>query len=405
MSATERTWKLMAPDWSLLDTIWRHPLPFVLWPGGSQPLLAHWMDEAVRQGIEQVEIFVADRPAEVRQWLEGGAYWSRTVKVTPVAQEADVPGQETVRRVDHLPGDPPLAAGPTDAPARLPHWFEMQKHWLKHRLDEMPSVDARHSSGGWTGPGAIVAPSAELVPPFWIGADARVGAGCRIGPNAFVGRHAIIDTNVEVEEAYVAADTYVGKFTRIARAVASGKVLVDIARGVRVELEEQFILSSVQARKSRPGLEERLAALLCSVLLAPMASLLNGKHWTEQRVVACESESIQLRTGPRGPLWLRRWPWFRHIAKGHLRWIGALPRGEQEFEQMPPELATQVRAARAGMFSLADLHGCAGVCDAEEWLHAGYQVQGVDPDLPQRLRRNLWKIAWSHPTEAGGDTP
>jgi tetrahydrodipicolinate N-succinyltransferase len=407
MSAAEKIWKLAAPDWSSLDTIWRNPLPFVLWPVGNQPLLAHWMDEAVRQGIAHVEIFVADRPAEVRQWLEDGVYWSRKVKVTPVANEEGMPPAQNCQRLDRLPSERDVVTPPADAAALLKHWFSMQTHWLKHRLDELPSLDARHVSGGWTGPGAVVASSARLIAPFWIGADARIGPGCRIGPNAFIGRHAIVDANVEVEEAYIAEGTYVGKFTRVSQAIASGKVLVDIRRGVRLELQEHFILSTVRAHGSRPGFVGRLGALLCSVLLAPLALLRNAGpgDWSEQRVTACAGDTIELRTGRRGPLWMRRWPWFRHIAAGRLRWIGALPRGESDFERMPKELAAQVRSARAGMFSLADLNHCSGVADADEWLHATYQVQGVDPGIPRRMRRNLWKIAWSRPVGADGGTP
>jgi hypothetical protein len=403
MAGVEKNWNLLAPDWSSLDTIWRQPLPFVLWPVGNQPLLAHWMDEAVRQGIAQIEIFVADRPAEVRRWLEGGAYWSRQVRVTPVAGEKDMPAGAASHRLDRLPGETSPVTEPADATALLTYWFEMQKHWLKYRLDALLSIDAPHADGGWTGPGAMVAASAQLLAPFWIGAHARVGEGCRIGPNAFIGRHAIIDANVEVEEAFVASDTYVGKFTRIAHAIASGQVLVDMSRGVRLELAEQFILSPVRGRRSRPGLAERLAALLCSVVLAPLALLRNAgaSDWSEEHVTACEQETIELRTGRRGPLWMRRWPWFRQIASGHLRWIGALPRGESDFERMPAELAAQVRTARAGMFSLADLYRCSGVGDPEEWIHASYQVQGVDDALPRRLWRNLWKIAWSQPVGSG----
>src|SRR5438094_7559629 len=88
---SEKIWKLVAPDYGALDTVWKNPKPFVLWPVGPQPLLAHWMDEAVRLGVERVEIYVADRPAEVRGWLEGGAYWSRVATVMPIAKELDAP--------------------------------------------------------------------------------------------------------------------------------------------------------------------------------------------------------------------------------------------------------------------------------------------------------------------------
>ena len=79
-------WRLAAPDWAGLDSIWRNPDPFILWYVGNQTLLCHWMDEAVRNGVEEVEVYVADRPAEVRAWLDEGTFWSRRIKVIPIGR-------------------------------------------------------------------------------------------------------------------------------------------------------------------------------------------------------------------------------------------------------------------------------------------------------------------------------
>ena len=119
----QTTWKLLAPDWSALDTVWKNPLPFVLWPVGQQPLIAHWMDEAVRRGVETVELFVADRPAEVRAWLEGGAYWSRRLRLVPIASETDAPSDAEC--LTGLPGDESDLV-PGDGRALLQHWFALQ---------------------------------------------------------------------------------------------------------------------------------------------------------------------------------------------------------------------------------------------------------------------------------------
>ncbi len=171
--------KLAAPDFSAQDTIWRNPLPFVLWPIGPQPLLAHWMDDAVRSGFDEVEVYVADRPAAVRLALEGGVYWSRPVRVIPMASEADAPAD--AERVDGLPGGAGAKfAG--DARALLAHWFELQKKWLASREGAAEGIDELHPSGGWIGPQARVHPAAELRAPFWIGANAKIGEGCRVGP-------------------------------------------------------------------------------------------------------------------------------------------------------------------------------------------------------------------------------
>jgi len=385
--------RLAAPDWAALDSIWQNPDPFILWYIGNQTLLCHWMDEAVRRGVEEVEIYVADRPAEVRAWLDEGTFWSRRIKVIPIGREGEAPAD--AERIAVLPGEVPLAADPVDASALLQYWFELQKKWLAQRMSAPAQLDQVHASGGWVGPRAVISPAATLAPPFWIGAGARIGAQCKIGPNAFVSRGAIIDEDVEIEEAFVTHDTYVGKHTRVGRKIVTGKFLIDLQRGGRVEIGERFILAPLSNRSSRSKAGERLAALAAWLLLAPLAEALTRGHWVEREVETCDGEKVMLRTGEAGPLWARRWPWLWQIAAGRMRWIGVLPRGHEDWSQMPAELSGPVRNARAGIFSLADLHACHTAADPGEWIHASYQAQRVDPKIPRQVLRNLWKIAWS----------
>ena len=208
-----------------------------------------------------------------------------------------------------------------------------------------------------------------------------------------------MDEEVEVENAFVGAGTYVGKYTRISRAIASGRVLVDMARAVRLELSERFILSPVGAPDSRPGPGERLAALVCSALLAPAAALWNRGRWTEQRVTACENDLISLRTGRRGPLWLRRWPWLRHIAAGRLRWIGALPRQPKRISSAcrrnwPSRCAPRGR----GCFRWRTCTDAPAWRTRKNGSTPATRCRPPIPTLNRRLWKNVWKIAWSQPT-------
>ena len=386
----ETTWKLVAPDWSALDSIWKNPLPFVLWPVGNQPLLAHWMDEAVRRGAETVEIYVADRPAEVRALLEGGAYWSRRLRVVPIAGEAGAPAD--ARRVTGLPGD----AGetlPADGQQLLQHWLALQKRWLQSRGGESVTLDTQHPAGGWVGPQARIDPSAKLTAPFWIGAHAKIGPGCEIGPDAFIGDHAVLDDHVAVRNACVLARTYLGRNTELSGAVAAGGTLLDLARGCRVDIAERFILGPVAASSRKASALQRLAAFTLHALLAPVATLWCRK-WEERDVADLDGAAIRLRTGLQGPLWIRRWPWLAQIARGHLRWIGILPRQEDDWQRMPADIAAPLRASEPGVFSLADVHGCHDPADPEEWIHAVYQAQRADPNVTATVLRNFWRIAW-----------
>jgi len=378
--ASPSTWKLVAPDWSALDTVWHNRSPFVLWAVGHQPLLAHWMDEAVRRGIEVVELYVADRPAEVRAWLNEGAYWSRRVRLVAIAADERAP--EDAERIDHLPG---LEAPPfPQTPAELPgYWFELQKQWLAHRSPETVTIDHRHPSGGWVGPRTKIHPSARLTAPFWIGARAQ-----------------ILDRNVQVEEACVLPRTYLGANTRLFQSAAAGNVLLDFRRGCRAEIEEPFIMAAIVERSLRPRVISRLLALLCWLALTPIGRFCARGGCVVRRIRWQDGTTCDLATGRRGPLWLRRVSWLRHIAADRMRWIGILPRGLDELAHVPEEIARELRKAPAGMFSLADVYGCADPGDPEEWVHAVYQACPAGRDAAATVRRNLWKIAWSHQTDS-----
>ena len=234
-------WHLLAPDWEELDSVWCNSLPFVLWPVGYQPLLGHWMDAAVRAGVERVTIYVADRPNEVKTWLKNVAFWSLEVTVVTVGNDFEMP--RGFAALTGLPEDAALESPPSSGIELLHHWFALQKHWLAGRLEDVPVLDIFHQ-GGWLGPGADIHPTAELVPPFWIGNGAKVGPCCRVGPNGFVGRNAVLDSDVCVEDAWVDADTYVGRHLSLIGGFVSGNLLLDMRRGVRLELKESWLICS-----------------------------------------------------------------------------------------------------------------------------------------------------------------
>jgi hypothetical protein len=385
--------RLVAPDLGSVDTIWRNPLPFVLWPIGAEPLLAHWMDDTVRSGFDEVEVYVSDRPVAVRVALEEGVYWSLPVKVIPIASEADAPPD--AERVDRLPSAGTAARFSGNGAQLLAHWFDLQKSWLLSRDNGDFLIDRQQPDGGWVAPGARIDPTAELKAPYWIGENARIGVGCRIGPDAFIGADSILEDHVEVEGGCVLPNTCMGQRTRVHAALADGSALVDWERAARVDIHEGFIMRPVVSRMRSPSVIERMMALLFYWLLTPLAVLINRTGWSSRDLSGADSNPLRLRTGADGPLWVRRWPWLWEIARGKLRWIGILPRSEEDWNYFPKEVVHQMRTSRCGMFSLADLHGCHDPSDPEESIHAIYQALHVDPRTQRLVMKNLWKIAWS----------
>ncbi len=381
---------LRAPDWAAVDTIWRNPLPFVLWPVCGRPLLAHWLEAATRAGVARVVIVADDRPHVIRDWLERGNYWSRPIEVVPSSQR---PRGEGDRPLTGLP--PAGECGEiSDGQALLAHWFSLHGAALATRSADGLLIDREVTPGVWVGPGARIDPSARLVAPCWIGARARVGAGCQLGPGAYVGRNAIVDEQVEITQAIVCDHTYVGRFTHLSECAVQGGQLLSWRHGVAVRIAEDFIVSDLRPRASAPGWGERLVAAAGWLPACLAGWVCNRGARAERRVVAdAQGRTFPLATWARGPLILRRARWLSAVVAGRLRLVGILPRTPAEWDALPPEVRPLLEGAPAGILALSDLHGCHDPADPDEWMHASYQAGAAEQAGQKQARRAAWVIA------------
>lgn len=386
MSGTQsgqRVLRLFVPDWSELDTLRKSPLPFGLWPVGPQPLLHHWMDWAVRSQFTHVEIRTADRPAEIRENLDGGHYWSRPVTVLSAQSDASPLERETV--VTGLPGM--KGAVPESPHDLIHHWWKLNQSWLQAFPPDGPRLEAEVAERCWAGPRSRIHPSAELRGPVWLGAGVEIGPRCRIGPGVLIGRRSVIDADVEMSESLLLADGYAGSHIGLERKIADGGILLDVERGVRVDIAENFILSRPSGSEPPPGAFSRGLAALGLVLLALPALVRRGIGQRREGILLPSGDQVELVTGTQGPLIFRRWSWLWQVVTGRMHWFGTLPRTASDLEHVPEETAERIRASRVGVFSLADAHGVHDPQDENEWVHAAYQALGD----PREVRRLLMK--------------
>lgn len=363
---------LIAPDWSGFDTLWRHRHPFVLWPVGGRPLLADWMDEAVRRGCPKVIIHAVDRPAEIRAALEGGQYWSVPVEVRPVADTGCLP--DGAVRVTGLAQTNNPNWEPTSAVDLLDHYHRLHGIWLEREAAAETSIHSRHDSGAVVGPRVAIGRNVVVTPPVWIGARVTIEDNAVLGPDAYIGSDSIVGEGAVVARSIIQASSSVGDHVSIDRMVVEGGCLVDLKRGLRLDIGENFILGQTGSDARIPGLLERACALFVWLLLW-LPALLAG--------------------GNRGPLILRRHDGLAAVAAGRRRWIGLLPREEKHLANLPPETADRLRAAPVGLFSLADAHGIHSPDDPDEWIHAA--CQALDPAAAGQVRSRLWHLAFLNP--------
>ena len=390
-------WHLVAPDWAPLDTIWRSPQPFLLWPVCEKPLLSYWLDEAVRAGVESVSIEAVDRPHLVRQWLDQRDMWSRAIEVR------STPGGGEGRELFLLESLPAMVkpASVHCASDLMKHWYELQVEALRRRASGMVHLDQEYRPGIWFGPGAGAADDVVFTPPCWVGSHARIGPGCRIGPHAFIGTGVFLDEDVEVAESVVCADTYVGSHTSLKRMAAQGGLLMDFERGIGVEVVDEFVLAPLGSSPASPPWLERMLAGLVSIPMEWIARLFNrGAESRETTFQLGRSQSLNLRSYSRGPLCLRRSGWLRQVAAGKMRLVGVLPRTAEDWKSLSPDARSALEQAPVGVFALSDLYHCHSSRQPDEWMHAAFQA-GAANGVGQRMaRRSLLRIALTTPVES-----
>ncbi len=392
-----KPWILVAPDWAQLDTIWRSPLPFVLWPVCDKTLLDHWLDEAVRKGVPSVTIEAVDRPHLLRHWLDQRDLWSRSIEIK--SQPDTSAGSERIV-MDRLPGQAE-STRPDSAPGLLWRWYDLQIDALKERSSGMVHLDHELSPGVWVGPGARIDPGATLVAPCWIGSYAMVGDKCRVGPGAFIGAGAYLDEDAEVVESIVCADTYVGSHTSLRKMAAQGGLLLDLDKGLAVEVVDPFVMGPVKGASSRTSYAQRLLAWVLGPVLEVLARLLaKGRAPTVWEAQVSRSQHVSLADYPCGPLCLRRAGWFRQVAKGKMCLAGVLPRSTADWERLPAEARSALEQAPVGVFALSDLYQCHSPQQADEWTHALFQVGFADGKGRALTAKNLVRIALTVPVSA-----
>lgn len=387
-------WELIAPDWEQLDTLWKNPLPFVLWPVCGLTILAYWLDEALRCNAEGIRIHCDDRPHLVRAWIEKGDYWSKKIEVvtrTPAAEDA------RVFVMDVLPG---MATGEAvvDGVGVIERWFSLHAYALKLRENAQHVIDVEIKPGVWLGPGVVLHPDATLIPPCRIGPRARIGPGCTLGPNVYVGARSIIEEDVEAVDSIVCEDTFIGRHTSLNRIVAQGGMLINRELGVSVSIDEAFIMQDLALPSESPPLWERVAACILWLIMFLPAQLQNlGSTQLKKIVEPSTGKNLELVTLARGPLIVRRASWLLKVAAGRIRLVGVLPRSSEEWAKLEPEVRQTLQRSLPGVFALSDLYDCHDPAEPDEWVHAVYQV-GSEKKLGQRQAiRSILPLMFKRP--------
>jgi lipopolysaccharide/colanic/teichoic acid biosynthesis glycosyltransferase len=237
---------------------------------------------------------------------------------------------------------------------------------------QAPEPDVRLSRN------VMLHPSAQLIPPVYIGENCEIAAEARVGPNVFVGPGCVIDRRSAITDSVVLPGTYVGECLEL------DNVLVDrnrVARGfagspVRVEVG-CAVASLAEGALSRcaGGLLSRVVGLVLLVQVVPVLLLValflkltrrgrvlhrtgvvrlpavrRGKRWETFRLWSFCPRGGSGQAGVRH-FFLEFLPGLVNVARGDLRLVGLPPRTPEEVRLLGPDWQAFYLQGKTGILS------------------------------------------------------
>lgn len=255
--------------------------------------------------------------------------------------------------------------------------------------------------GVWISRNVTLHPTANLIPPVYLGENSRIGAGIRLGPNVVVVRDCMLDSGTTVENSTILPGSYVGQALELDHVIVERNRLINVRAGGEAIVRDDFILSGI-ARTSFHSvftdLLSRTAALILffltwpAVLVTALALRLfrHGPVAYAANVVRLpaaenrwEWKTFELNSlapaesgkSPLGHFFLRFLPGLIHVLRGNLQLVGVAPRSPEEVLALPRDWRALYLRARAGLITEAfALHGADASPDEVYSCEAYYSV-------------------------------
>lgn len=380
------------------------PKPLANLPIFGKALVVYWLEHLVTLGAKEVRILAADRPEQIRSLVGDGSRWGLSVEVSPELREL-TPAEA---RIKYRQGDPSeWLAAPNDIslmshfPALPEHpLFNSYGNWFNALRALMPRIAPTNQLGAkevkpgvWVGLRARVSPTAELLAPCWIGANAIVGPHSIIGPMAILEDRVMVEPAVEISNSTIGPETFIGELTEVRDSLATGNILINWRTTSCIRVPDSFLMCSLGERNPRLKPSNwlgRIAALAIMLLTLPIAVVpfLRAKLRNRPSLRSFVAVRPQLNDSPTPTEtmvyyelanctgWLRFWPQMWNIVKGDFAWVGNRPLSPGEVEELSNDFERLWLAAPIGLISLADAEGTAGAFSDETRACASfYAVQ------------------------------
>ncbi|KIX16017.1 nucleotidyltransferase family protein [Dethiosulfatarculus sandiegensis] len=411
-----------------------HLLPSFLFPLGDRPFLHHVVEYLSQKGIKRLDFILSRMPEKIEASLGTGSRWGlcfdyhlvrdparpyRRIRTILSDEASDfwlIHGDRLPRFnlssntrawiVDpngkpagwgFLPGDSarnfnsetkeedllglielPFVKSALTLEARSPAGIlAANTLLLEKKFPELLLKAGEVEPGVWLARNVVMHPTANLLPPVLIGSDCRISQGAQVGPCVVVGQGSYLGKRSEVSDTVVFPGSFVGDELEIKRTLVDRNLLISVRLGVALEINEDFLLSSMAGGWFTKKLVRALARAFALVFLVwsfPFGAVFlfysiskglrpvfkkrqvlrqplprEASLWTNCSLLSLSGKFKCRPEDGLADFFLRFLPGLLSVIKGDLAMVGLPPRQDKEIEQLPVVRKNLCHLAKAGL--------------------------------------------------------
>lgn len=300
-----------------------------------------------------------------------------------------------------------------------------QARVLSGGFKELSLTGREQSEGIRVGRNAKIHPSADLIPPIFIGENSRVGKGVVLGPNVTVMRNCVIDRDTSLEDSVVLPGSYIGRDLELKDVMVQGGSFVNFRIQGGAQISDEFILGNLEKLEVGDRMRSRvtrLVGVLLLILTLPVNLLvaLSLKAFRKGPVLGFREVlrpargtdvhrmvSFTLWTFSNGKnLHHDRWkhllldflPGLVNVVKGDLAFVGPHPRTKLGFERVSEYWQDLYTRCMPGLISEAQILYGPEASDEERFAaEAMYSVTGGTWHDLKLVGAYIWQLVIPRP--------
>ena len=272
----------------------------------------------------------------------------------------------------------------TSVDARTPAaLLESQRRLLSRDFPNLMINGVEGEHGVRISRNVIIHPSAQIVPPVYIGPNSRIARASRVGPHVVLSANCIVDANTTIEHSLIAKGSYIGQRLELNHVIVDRNLLVNTKLGTAIVTKDEFLLGGTENSNRRGTLHRMADSLVAIFLLVSFSPLLialllwtkisRNLRWTFAPIVRLPSrgdvtnwtfyrlpfiERSAWETTPSAgweSFLLRFLPGLMAVAGGKLALVGLPPRTREQIAQLPEDWRSLYLAGEAGLITEASI--------------------------------------------------